>query len=210
MVRYRWRVKYRHELTASITSHQCQFSNTLRATRKVANTLDQVTIESAKGNAAGVYRRKKYELTADRATMPSSGCPMAPVRPTAHRKRGAAPALPPLPKPVRRHGGVEGIQHRLHVQMSSEKHPYVETGTDERGDPALNSLPNRQKNVDHREHRRDDFDPTRVVPRAHELDRQSRESPGRRVWRRQAREHLHDEHQLRGAGGGRGARHLLA
>ena len=71
MVRYKCRVKYRHELTASITTHQCQFSNTLRATRKVANTLDQVTIESGKGNAAGVNRRRKYALTADRATMPS-------------------------------------------------------------------------------------------------------------------------------------------
>src|ERR1700679_626169 len=72
MVRYRRREKYRHKLTESITSHQCQFSYTLRATKKVANTLDQVTIESMNGHAAGVNRRKKYELTIDMAMMPAN------------------------------------------------------------------------------------------------------------------------------------------
>src|SRR6202167_6168122 len=92
MVRYKCRVKYRHEPTASITTHQCQFSNTLRATRKVANTLDQVTIESGKGNAAGVNRRKKYELMADRATMPSRATQWR-----LYGQRHTARAAPPLP-----------------------------------------------------------------------------------------------------------------
>ena len=50
-----------------MTSHQCQFSYTLRATRKVANTLAQVTMESMNGHAAGVKRRRKYALTARQA-----------------------------------------------------------------------------------------------------------------------------------------------
>src|SRR5271170_3499170 len=79
IVRYRRRVKYRHRLTESITSHQCQFSYTLRATKNVANTLAQVTMESMNGQAAGVNRRKKYELTADR--------PMTPVNPIALRAK---------------------------------------------------------------------------------------------------------------------------
>src|ERR1700678_153827 len=92
MVRYKCRVKYRHELTASITTHQCQFSNTLRATRKVANTLDQVTMESTKGDAAGVNRRRKYPLPADRTTMPSRA---AQWRVAGQRQTGRAAPPPP-------------------------------------------------------------------------------------------------------------------
>src|SRR5579859_83863 len=72
IVTYRCRVKYRHRLTESIISHQCQFSYTLRATRKVANVLDHVTIESTKGDAAGVKCRKKKELISDSTTTPNS------------------------------------------------------------------------------------------------------------------------------------------
>src|SRR3977135_2972788 len=92
MVKYKWRVKYRHKLTESITSHQCQFSYTLRATRKVANTLDHVTIESMKGHAAGVNRRRKYHLTADSAPPPTNPAAWRAIgqRDTAR----AAPALP--------------------------------------------------------------------------------------------------------------------
>src|ERR1700677_5275474 len=76
MVRYSRRVKYRYRLAESIRSHQCQFSYTLRATRKVANTLAQVTMESTKGHAAGVYRRRKHEITADSAMTPANPQPL--------------------------------------------------------------------------------------------------------------------------------------
>src|SRR5580698_3865779 len=92
IVRYKRRVKYRHKLTESITSHQCQFSYTLRATRKVANTLDHVTIESTNGEAAGVKRRKKYELTTDRPITPAN-----PNKCRAIGQRHTARVPPPRP-----------------------------------------------------------------------------------------------------------------
>src|ERR1700721_3741325 len=97
---------------------------------------------------------------------------MAHDGPTADRKGGPPPPPPPLPKSVHRHGGVERIEHGLHVQVGSEKHPHVETGADEGGRPTLDPLPDRQQEIRHREHRRDDFDPTRVAPCTHERARQ--------------------------------------
>src|SRR5450631_2689438 len=91
-------------------------------------------------------------------------------RPATHRESGTAPTLLPLPKTVDCHGGVKGVQRGLHVQARTEKYPDIETGTDERGGPALEPLPNREKEVHYRERRRDEFGPTRVAPCTHELD----------------------------------------
>ena len=63
---------------------------------------------------------------------------------------------------------------------------------DERGHPTADRLANRKQQIDHRQRGREDFDPTRAAPGARELDRKLDRSR-----RRQPRQHLHDEDQLR-------------
>src|SRR6202162_2076430 len=129
---------------------------------------------------------------------------MARDRPAAHGESGVTPAVSPLPKSIDRHGGVEGVQCGFHIQAGPEQYPYIETGTDERGEPTLQPLPDGQKEIDHRERCRDDLGPTRVAPCSHELDRKisghwgalPRAARGSRDRLTQAREHLHDEYQL--------------